>query len=70
MKQNEANDNCRQFVLKIELRLEWIELLRSEILAFQRLQSVGDENGNYVPVMFDEEIQRRRAFLDEVLSDF
>ena len=55
---------------RIESRLEWNELITGEIMALRALERVGDENGNYVPVMIEEEIQRRRSFLAELLSEF
>jgi hypothetical protein len=75
-KTNNSMNDClrktdeRELDLKIESRLEWIELLKSEALAFRELQRLGIETKNYVPTLIKEEIQRRKAFLDELFDNF
>jgi hypothetical protein len=64
-----GNDD-QQFDMSLESRLEWNEIVNSEIEAFKRLQGLGSETGNYVPTMVDDEIRRRRVFLQAFLDNF
>ena len=63
------NDDRQVFDLKIESRLEWNELVKSEVTGLRVLESLGSNTRNYVPVMIDEEIHRRRVFLKELLDN-
>jgi hypothetical protein len=68
---NFLNDELSQRLdLQVETRLEWNALLTSEILALKRLRELGSETRNYVPMMIHEEIQRRQAFLEELMNNF
>ena len=53
---------------RFEFELQWIEVLRSELLALKRLERFETERGNYTPLTILDEIQRRRNFLDELLT--
>jgi hypothetical protein len=58
------------FDLMIESRLEWNALLTSEIEALRRLEHLGTETRNYVPTLIQQEIERRKEFLRELINNF
>ena len=70
MSNYQTKEQNREFDRKIQQRIEWNEVVQSELLAFRALQSHGDRLGTYIPLIIEEELLRRKAFLKELLSHY
>lgn len=65
-----TNNNDAKFDTLLEERMEYNEFMNSEIRAYKKLTQLGSVTRNYVPVMVRDEIERRKAFLEDLLRGF